>query len=284
MSAEKVFEVLNALIAEHNALMSALGDVLADGQLSYNALADKPSLDGVELTGDVSTADLALSVDSAVLDRVSAMESSLSSFGSLRESDAERISSLENYRAADIARVSTLESERTARESQLNTVMTLYNTTSEKASQAQAEASAAQRALQDSFSTYTEQLSARVESGKSEVLSQVAREYATTGQLSAGLAAKADASGTPTVTQWNTLKASMDSAVAQAEVAAEGVTSNEAFLEVVDRVKKTINRLNMVADAVVLLENHDCTSGRQSLNDAMNGQCIADISNTFTFE
>lgn len=211
MSAAQVFAVLNALIAEHNELMTALGGVLAGGELSYNALTDKPTLDGVELTGDVSSADLSLTVDNAVLERVDAMESSMSSFATLRDSDAARISTLESNRTADIARVAALEGERTERDNQVSALVS------------------------------------------NAALVVAASNQATT-------------------------------AAATAQEAASGVATNAAFLEVADRVKKTVDRLNMVASAVVLLENNGCTDGRQTLSAAMNGMCIADIANTFTFE
>lgn len=56
------------------------------------------------------------------------------------------------------------------------------------------------------------------------------------------------------------------------------------FSQVVQRLIAAVNRLNIVADAVVLLENNGCTFGRQTMHDATSGQCISNIPNTFDFD
>lgn len=56
------------------------------------------------------------------------------------------------------------------------------------------------------------------------------------------------------------------------------------FSQVTQRLISAINRLNIVANAVILLENNGCTFGRKTIHEATAGQCISDVSNSFDFE
>lgn len=56
------------------------------------------------------------------------------------------------------------------------------------------------------------------------------------------------------------------------------------FSQVTQRLISAINRLNIVANAVILLENNGCTFGRKTIHDATKGQCISDVSNSFDFD
>lgn len=56
------------------------------------------------------------------------------------------------------------------------------------------------------------------------------------------------------------------------------------FSAVASRLIAAINRLNMVADAVILLENRGCTTGKQSMHDATAGICVDRIPNSFNFD
>ncbi len=66
MTAAQVFDILNRLIDEHNQMMTALGGALVDGKFDYNGLANKPSINSVELVGDRTQADLDISIDTTV--------------------------------------------------------------------------------------------------------------------------------------------------------------------------------------------------------------------------
>lgn len=66
MTAAQVFAILNRLIVEHNQMMTALGGALVDGQFDYNGLANKPRINSVELLGDLTQADLDISIDTTV--------------------------------------------------------------------------------------------------------------------------------------------------------------------------------------------------------------------------
>ena len=61
-----MFDILNRLIVEHNQMMTALGGALVDGQFDYNGLANKPRINSVELLGDLTQADLDISIDTTV--------------------------------------------------------------------------------------------------------------------------------------------------------------------------------------------------------------------------
>lgn len=67
MTAAQVFDILNRLIDEHNQMMTALGGGLVDGCFDYNGLANKPKVNGVELMGEMTQADLEISLDSEVV-------------------------------------------------------------------------------------------------------------------------------------------------------------------------------------------------------------------------
>lgn len=66
MTAAQVFDILNRLIVEHNQMMTALGGALVDGKFDYNGLANKPRINSVELLGDLTQADLDISIDTTV--------------------------------------------------------------------------------------------------------------------------------------------------------------------------------------------------------------------------
>lgn len=67
MTAAQVFDILNRLIDEHNQMMSALGGTLVNGKFDYNRLINKPSINNVELRGNLTQADLDISIDTTVV-------------------------------------------------------------------------------------------------------------------------------------------------------------------------------------------------------------------------
>ena len=224
MSAGQVFDILNALIAEHNELMAAIGDTIKDGKISYTALTDKPTIDGVEITGAVSTTDFSIATDSLVLQAVDAIETKVSDISDNRISDLRRIGALEDYRTADVSRISTLESEKSSREAELTQFKTEYaNAKAEIATRQTAVEAAYHEAIteraefKENFEKYKGTLQTLVDDSAAAVKADVAREYVTQSNMSVALAAKADAADVPTTAQWNTLKAAMDADVSAVE-------------------------------------------------------------------
>lgn len=273
MKAVQVFDILNRLIDEHNQLMNALGGALVDGKLDYKALVNKPAINGIELSGDVNPADLVMGVDDAVLEKVNSVSRQLQDYQTERNGYVQRLGQLESGRTADLQRISTLEGEKTARESDLvaykATINALAISVSERMGEVESRESTRNTTLRQNIAEFQQQVS----------------------EVRSGLASKADASVVPTTKQWQVLKADMDAkttAAQNAKTAAENAMADKAsdtqFKEVADRVIKLINRVNMVADAVVLLENNGCTFGRQTMHDASGGACLSNISNTFTFD
>lgn len=273
MRAAQVFDILNRLIDEHNQLMNAIGGALVDGQLDYTALVNKPAINGIELSGDVNPADLVMVVDNVVLEKVNSVSRQLQDYQTERDGYVQRLGQLESGRTADLQRISTLEGEKTARESDLTaykaTINALATSVSERMSGVESRETTRNTTLSQNIAVFQQQVS----------------------EVRSGLASKADASVVPTTQQWQVLKADMDAkttAAQNAKTAAENAMADKAsdtqFKEVADRVIKLINRVNMVADAVVLLENNGCTFGRQTMHDASGGACLSNISNTFTFD
>lgn len=306
MKAVQVFDILNRLIDEHNQLMAAVGGALVDGAFDYKALVNKPAINGIELSGDVNPADLVMGVDNAVLEKVNNVSRQLQDYQTERNGYVQRLGQLESGRTADLQRISTLEGSEAARNQSLNDYISEaraeriqfrqeYRDASD-VNRAQAETLATERAqFRQQFTEYRASLSSDVAAAKSEMkaetLDEVASKYATIDGLNQLDIKKADVANTPTTQQWQVMKADMDAkatAAGNAKTAAENAMADKAsdtqFKEVADRVIKLINRVNMVADAVVLLEDNGCTFGRQTMHDASGGKCLSDISNTFTFD
>lgn len=70
MTAAQVFDILNRLIDEHNQMMATLGGALVDGHFDYNGLANKPTINSIELTGNLTQADLEISPDVEVIRQI----------------------------------------------------------------------------------------------------------------------------------------------------------------------------------------------------------------------
>lgn len=140
MTAAQVFDILNHLINEHNQMMTALGGALVDGKLDYKGLANKPRINSVELQGDLTQADLDISIDTTVVrelnnfrQRIGDAESVLSQ----KVSTADLATKLADYaKSADLPDVSVLVSKQELTQglaekvatSYFNTVLTQLNT------------------------------------------------------------------------------------------------------------------------------------------------------------
>ncbi len=116
----QVFEIINQLIDSYNSTQDAIAASVTNGQIDYNKIINRPSINSVELLGDLMQADLSIEMDvetkqqlSEVTDRVAAAETS-------DVNNGVRITTLEGYRTTDRAlideltpykaRVQTLES------------------------------------------------------------------------------------------------------------------------------------------------------------------------------
>lgn len=242
MTAAKVFDILNRLIDEHNQMMTALGGALVDGKFDYNGLANKPRINNVELLGDLTQADLDISIDTTVTRELSSFRQRIVDAENTllqKVSTADLTTRLADYaKSTDLPDVSVL-----ATKQELNRGL-------------------AEKVTKNDLST---------------VLTQ----------LNTAISSKASAGEVPTVVQWHVLKADMDAKVTAAENAkagAEAVAGNMApkdyLLEVVDRLKLVIKRLNQSANYVYRMKGGTCPTSGEVPTDV----CITDISNSFTFD
>jgi len=82
--------IINQVIDKINELDTALGGALVNGQFDYSALANKPSINSVELDGDLTQEDLSISIDSATQQSISDLSDSIDS---IQETLGEKIDS-----------------------------------------------------------------------------------------------------------------------------------------------------------------------------------------------
>lgn len=139
MTAAQVFDILNRLINEHNQMMTALGETLVDGKLNYNALANKPTINSVELSGDLTQEDLEISTDATLADELRRVENTLN-----QKVSAERLTTtLQSYAKTtdlpDVSGLATKEeltqglSEKVARRDYDSTVASINTAVNSKA-------------------------------------------------------------------------------------------------------------------------------------------------------
>lgn len=242
MTAAQVFDILNRLIDEHNKMMTAVGGALVDGKFDYKGLANKPRINSVELLGDLTQADLEISIDTTVVRELSNFRQRIGDAENTllqKVSTADLTTKLADYaKGADLPDVSVLATKQELK-----------------------------RGLAEKVAT----------SDLNTVLTQ----------LNTAIGSKADAGEVPTVAQWQVLKADMDAkataaenAKTGAEAAAGSMAPKANLLEVVDRLKLVIKRVNQSANYVYRMKGGTCpTSGEVPTSD-----CITDISNSFTFE
>lgn len=119
MTAAQVFDILNHLIDEHNQLMAAIGDGLVDGRFDYNALANKPSINGIRLEYDVNPGDLLLEIDNAVIEQVNSFNDQLHDYQVERNGYVQRLGELEQVNVSTLQDITTLKNEKSARDNDL---------------------------------------------------------------------------------------------------------------------------------------------------------------------
>ena len=252
----EVFAIINQLIVGFNQMSEAIGTSLTGGVLDYNKLGNKPRINGVELLGDRAQAELELEADADTLQAVRDLGTQVDGMTTERQGYVQRISTLESNRTADIARVATLEGEKASRDADL----TAYKAT---------------------INGITQSVTERMSGVESRETTRNTEYRNALQQVQTGLQQKADAASTPTTATWQNLKTAMDADLARAEAAAEGMTSNEAFQEVVTRMKSVINRLN----AAVNYLSYDKTGTSCGTTQRLDPEnCIPEVDNTFTFD
>lgn len=82
--------IINQVIDKINELDTALGGALVNGQFDYSALANKPSINSVELDGDLTQTQLGISIDDATQQSISDLSDSIDS---IQETLGEKIDS-----------------------------------------------------------------------------------------------------------------------------------------------------------------------------------------------
>lgn len=135
-----MFDILNRLINEHNQMMTALGETLVDGKLNYNALANKPTINSVELSGDLTQEDLEISTDATLADELRRVENTLNQ----KVSEESLTTTLQSYAKTtdlpDVSGLATKEeltqglSEKVARKDYDSTVASINTAVNSKAS------------------------------------------------------------------------------------------------------------------------------------------------------
>ncbi len=88
MTWAQAFGIINQLIAAVNALSEAVGGALVDGRIDYNSIANRPKINGVELVGNLTQAQLSISLDSETIEKLNSFDSRV---GNVEDSLAKRV-------------------------------------------------------------------------------------------------------------------------------------------------------------------------------------------------
>lgn len=96
MTWQQVFAIINEMIDKFNGLYGATEGVVVDGHIDYNVITNKPSINGVELVGNKTQADINVQIDSETQTalntlggRVSVVEEDLTETVTTEELDTE---------------------------------------------------------------------------------------------------------------------------------------------------------------------------------------------------
>lgn len=73
MTWSQAFGIINQVINAINALTAAVGGAVVDGRVDYNSIINRPRINGVELVGDVTQAQLNISLDGETVERIEAI-------------------------------------------------------------------------------------------------------------------------------------------------------------------------------------------------------------------
>ena len=63
MTWRDIIPVLNQLIAQSNSFSTAIGGSLVNGRISYEALENKPTINGVTIVGNTNSEDIAIDIN-----------------------------------------------------------------------------------------------------------------------------------------------------------------------------------------------------------------------------
>ena len=141
MTWAQAFGIINQLIAAVNALNEAVGGALVDGRVDYNSIVNRPKINGVELVGDLTQAQLSISLDSETIKELNSFDSRV---GDVENSLAQRVTidelnnTLQPYaKTADLPDISNLATKTELTQglnervsvTNFNTVLTQLNTT-----------------------------------------------------------------------------------------------------------------------------------------------------------
>lgn len=140
MTWAQAFGIINQLIAAVNALSEAVGGALVDGSVDYNSIVNRPKINGVELVGDLTQAQLSISLDSETIEELNSFDSRV---GSVEDSLAQMVTAdelnntLQPYaKTADLPDISNLATKTELTQglnervsvTNFNTVLTQLNT------------------------------------------------------------------------------------------------------------------------------------------------------------
>lgn len=70
MTWAQAFGIINQVINAINALTAAVGGAVVDGRVDYNSIINRPRINGIELVGDVTQAQLNISLDQETVERI----------------------------------------------------------------------------------------------------------------------------------------------------------------------------------------------------------------------
>lgn len=130
MTWAQAFGIINQLIAAVNALSEAVGSALIDGRIDYNSIANRPKINGVELVGNLTQAQLSISLDRETIEKLNSFDSRV---GGVEDSLAKMVTIDElNSTLQPYAKTADLPDNTTIQQivSKVNEIVTRSNTLS----------------------------------------------------------------------------------------------------------------------------------------------------------
>lgn len=80
MTWQQAFGIINRVIDKLNALDDAVGGALVDGRIDYTAIVNRPTINGVEIVGNLSQDDLSINAGQVVTTRMQEFENRMTTF------------------------------------------------------------------------------------------------------------------------------------------------------------------------------------------------------------
>ena len=128
MSQAQVFDIINELIDSFNASEGAVAASLTNGRIDYDALANKPSINGVELAAGMTHSQLDIDLDAAAIQRLANVEDRVAGAETAEAQNLAELANLQTFKATYKGYVDTMRSQRASDRGDIDALQTQMDT------------------------------------------------------------------------------------------------------------------------------------------------------------